>query len=67
MKFISISTIKIAGLILMTLVSTIAVAHPGHGGLNELSHSLEHLLWLSAGVSLVIYSVYHIIKKKLKS
>jgi hypothetical protein len=67
MKFSSTYAIKIASLILLTTIQTVAVAHPGHGGASELSHSLEHLLWLAAGVSAMICAVYYVVKNKYKN
>jgi len=46
------------------LFSTVAIAHSGHGGASELSHNLEHFLWLTAGVSILALVFYYRIKNK---
>jgi ABC-type iron transport system FetAB permease component len=67
MKYFFLLTTQFIGFILSVLFSTIAAAHSGHGTTSQVSHELEHLLWLSAGVSLMAYLVYCIIKKKIET
>jgi hypothetical protein len=64
MKHFFLLPTKFIGFILLILFSTTVTAHSGHGTTSEISHDLEHLLWLSAGVSLVAYVFYYAIKNK---
>jgi ABC-type iron transport system FetAB permease component len=63
MKYIFSTTFKLTISILPFLFSATVVAHSGHSEASDVSHSLDHLLWISAGVGLVAYLSYCIIKK----
>lgn len=51
-------------LLAVILFSTVVSAHPGHGEAGELSHNLEHFLWLISGVSIFALAFYYRIKNK---
>lgn len=45
--------------VLSSLVSTLALAHPGHGGIGA-THDLEHLTWMLGGLLVsVVAAVFY--------
>ncbi len=54
---------KIVSLLLLTLFSVNALAHPGHGESSWFAHDLEHALWVMGAAS-IIAMVFFALRKR---
>ncbi|GAB3105460.1 hypothetical protein G8770_13545 [Aestuariicella hydrocarbonica] len=54
---------RFAGVVGLSLVSPLVLAHSGHGGDVGVQHDMEHSLWLLLAVSAVVVAGGYVINK----
>jgi hypothetical protein len=54
---------KVLVLFIVSIFSTAAFAHTGHGATSALAHDIEHMLWMVSGLALLLSIIIVAYKK----
>lgn len=56
--------LKVLGLFVLSVLSPLVLAHPGHGGDSGAVHDMEHTMWVFFGISAVVIAALVVAHKK---